>query len=283
MLTIKDLSFHYHNGRPIFKDVNFSLDRGEVFSILGVNGAGKSTLLNCVANLYTPQMGEILVNGESVRKMKLTEIAKKIGYVPQSHNAVYAFSVLEFVVMGRTPNIGILSSPQKKDYQLARKAMEQMHISHLADTPYTEISGGERQQAMIARVLTQEPQYILLDEPTAHLDYGNQFRTVSLVHALAQKGFGVIMTTHMPDFAIILDDKVGILDRTGHLIVGTAKEIMTEDRLSDLYQIEIKTQYIDFADRNICVVCSRKDKTDFFVQKPSSAEKNERISEETIR
>lgn len=261
ILEVKDLSYHYFNSRTIFENVNFSVDKREVLTIIGINGAGKSTLLNCIANLFKPEHGQILLNGAPMKGMKLTDIAKTIGYVPQIHNAVYPYTVLEFAVMGRTPYIGVLATPKKSDYEIAKDALAKMHILHLKDKAYTEISGGERQLALIARVLAQQPQLILLDEPTSHLDYGNQFRTVSMIKQLTKLGYGVIMTTHMPDHAIILDGKVGILDKQGHLLVGAASEILTDENLSELYGIHIKTQFITVADRRVCVICRDNDET----------------------
>ena len=255
ILEVQDLSFRYGGGRMIFHDVNFSMERGEVLSILGTNGAGKSTLLNCIANLFRPASGRILLDGKPMSSMSMTEVARIIGYVPQIHIPSYAYTVREFTVMGRTPYIGAFSKPSKEDYRIADEALERMRISHLRDKVYTEISGGERQQVAIARVITQQPQIILLDEPTAHLDYGNQYRVVRMVKELAGEGYAVIMTTHNPDHAIILDGKVAILDKNGVLGVGHAAETLTSDMLTGLYGLRVKTVYDADAGRNVCIVC----------------------------
>lgn len=255
ILQVKDLSFKYNNSRTIFHDVNFGLDKGEVLSILGTNGAGKSTLLNCLANLYKPASGDILLNGKSVKEMTMRDVAKVIGYVPQIHTPAYAYTVREFTVMGRTPYIGTFAKPSKEDYRIADEALERMGISHLRDKAYTEISGGERQQVTIARALTQQPQIILLDEPTAHLDYGNQYRVVQMVKELAEEGYSLIMTTHNPEHAVILNGKVAILNREGVLGVGQAADTLNGETLSKLYGLNIKTVFDPDAQRNICVVC----------------------------
>ena len=255
ILQVKDLSFKYNNSRTIFHDVNFGLDKGEVLSILGTNGAGKSTLLNCIANLYRPASGNILLNGKSMKEMTMREVARVIGYVPQIHTPAYAYTVREFTVMGRTPYIGTFAKPSKEDYRIADEALDRMGISHLRDKAYTEISGGERQQVTIARALTQQPQIILLDEPTAHLDYGNQYRVVQMIKELASEGYALIMTTHNPEHAVILDGKVAILDRKGVLGVGQAADTLNGETLSKLYGLNIKTVYDNDAQRNICVVC----------------------------
>lgn len=187
ILQVKDLSFRYDSSRRIFQNVNFELDKGEILSILGTNGAGKSTLLNCLAGLFRPESGEILLGGRSMKTMSMGDVAKTVGYVPQIHTPAYAYTVREFTVMGRTPYIGAFATPSKEDYRIADEALERMNISHIAGKSYTEISGGERQQVTIARALTQQPQIILLDEPTAHLDYGNQYRVVQMIKELAQE------------------------------------------------------------------------------------------------
>ena len=255
ILDVKNLSFRYGTGRTIFHDVSFSLDKGEVLSILGTNGAGKSTLLNCIANLFRPASGEIYLEGRAMSKMKMREVAQVVGYVPQIHTPAYAYTVREFTVMGRTPYIGAFAKPSPADYEMADAALERMGIYHLADKAYTEISGGERQQVTIARVITQQPKMILLDEPTAHLDYGNQYRVVQMIKQLSDEGYALIMTTHNPDHAIILNGKVAILNREGLLSVGQAADTLDHETLSTLYRLNIKTVYDEDAGRNICVVC----------------------------
>jgi iron complex transport system ATP-binding protein len=254
ILEVNNLSFHYHNSRTIFHEVSFSVDNGEVLSILGTNGSGKSTLLNCLANLYKLESGEILLNGQPMSKMNLRDVARVIGYVPQIHTPAYAYTVREFAVMGRTPYIGVFTTPSAEDYRIADEALDRMGIAHLQDKPYTEISGGERQQVTIARVIAQQPQLILLDEPTAHLDYGNQYRVVQMIRQLAAEGYALIMTTHNPEHAIILNGKVAILNREGVLGVGQAAETLSAETLSNLYELSIKTIYDDDAKRNVCCV-----------------------------
>ena len=254
ILDVQNLSYKYYNSDLIFHDVSFSLDAGEVMCILGTNGAGKSTLLNCVAGLFKPAGGSIFLNGSPMAGMSMRDIARVIGYVPQIHTPAYAYTVREFTVMGRTPYIGTFAKPSKEDYALADAALARLGIDGLAEKNYTEISGGERQQVTIARVLTQDPKLILLDEPTAHLDYGNQYRIVQMVRQLSEEGYALIMTTHNPEHAILLGGKVAILDRNGVLGVGPAREMLTSEMLTDLYGLPIKTVYDEDAGRNICVV-----------------------------
>ncbi len=254
ILEVKDLSFKYNkNLECIFHDVNFGLNEGEILTILGSNGAGKSTLLNCLANRVEPSCGEILLNGESIQQMNLKKVAKYIGCVPQNHTPVYDYSVRDFIVMGRAPHLGMMEKPSKKDYEIVDGVMKELGIEYLAQKAYTQISGGERQQALIGRASAQQPKIIMFDEPTNHLDYGNQLRTVHKIRGLAQKGYGVIMTTHMPDHAMLIGGNTAILNRDGTLDVGKTEEIITEKRLQELYQVDVKIVYIEEIGRKVCV------------------------------
>ena len=253
LLEVKDLAFSYNLQRRIFSGVNFSLDKGEIMSILGPNGAGKSTLLNCLANLLKPSGGKILLDGNLLSSIKPYEVARKIGYVPQIHTPAYAFSVRDFVVMGSAPYLGMFSRPSANDYDLVNKALEMLQIAHLADKAYTKISGGERQLATIARVIVQQPDIILLDEPTAHLDYGNQLRTIKMIKKLADRGYSIIITTHQPDHVIMLEGYAGILGYDGVMEFGNSKEILQEELLTKLYNTKIKLVQVSEVGRRLCV------------------------------
>lgn len=253
LLQVKNLSFSYQTQRLIFGGVNFALAKGEILSILGPNGAGKSTLLNCLANLLKPSAGEILLEGRPISSLKPKEVARSIGYVPQNHNPAYAFTVKDFAVMGRAPYLSAFARPSAADYELTDQVLTELRISHLAAKPYTEISGGERQMATIARVLVQQPAIILMDEPTAHLDYGNQLRTLRMVRELAKRGYTVIITTHQPDQVLMLGGYAGILGPDGILEFGKAKEILQEETLTRIYNTPIKLVQVAETARKLCV------------------------------
>ncbi|MGN0266483.1 MAG: ABC transporter ATP-binding protein [Lachnospiraceae bacterium] len=253
ILEVKNLNFSYHKKKPVFADVNFTLNQGETLTILGPNGAGKSTLLNCLANVLTPTGGDIFLEGKNIRETSLQDVARILGYVPQSHTPAYGYSVRDFVVMGRAPYLGMFQKPGRDDYALADRVIDQMNLTKLADQPYTEISGGERQQAAIARAIVQQPKIIMFDEPTNHLDYGNQLRTVKMIKNLADQGYAVIMTTHMPDHAILLGGKVAMLDYSGKLLVGEAGEILEEGLLKRIYRSDLHILYLEEVGRKVCV------------------------------
>lgn len=250
---VQKLAFSYPGGRTVVKDATFTLDKGEILTILGPNGAGKSTLFNCLANIRRPTSGRILLNGRNMTDMTVKEIAGIIGYVQQSHTPVFDYTVLHFVTMGRAAKVGIFSKPNAEDRQIAMDALETLHIAHLANRPYTQISGGERQMALIARALTQQPEAILLDEPTASLDFGRSTHILKLVQDMQAKGYSVIMTTHDPNHAILLGGKTAILDRNGELHVDLTKNIVTEERLRQLYDSDLHIVDIPALHRKACL------------------------------
>lgn len=252
-LEVKNLGFRYESKCPLFTNVNFRLEKGEIFSILGANGAGKSTLMNCIANLLTPDTGEILLDGQSLSSLSPIKIARHIGYVPQIHTPAYSYEVLDFVVMGRAPYISTFSQPSAEDYELAEQVLEDLGIWKLSHRPYTELSGGEQQQVAIARTIVQQPDIILLDEPTNHLDYGNQLRMIRMVRQLADKGYGVLITSHMPDHVLLLGGQVGLLRNDACLLTGPTEEILTEDNLNNLYHINVHMVYVKEVGRKVCI------------------------------
>lgn len=254
IIEAENVNFTYAKGtRQILKDVNLTLDEGQVMSILGPNGAGKSTLLNCIATLNNLDSGTIKLCGKDTKKMKPKEVASILSYVPQNHTPAFSYTVFNFVLMGRAPKVGMFEKPKTEDFEIVSKVLEEVGLAELADKLYTEISGGERQQATIARALVQEPKAILFDEPTAHLDFGNQIKTLRTIKSLAEKGYAIIITTHNPDHAIMLGGTTAILDKKGHLTVGPTEEIITEGTLKKVYDTKLKLSYFDEAGRYVCI------------------------------
>ncbi|MCL2492128.1 MAG: ABC transporter ATP-binding protein [Coriobacteriia bacterium] len=254
IIDVDDLSFRYPNGdRDVLSDVSFTVGPGEILSILGPNGSGKSTLLDCLASLRRPSAGTILVVGHNITTMSQREIARVIGYVPQIHIPAFSYRVLDFVLMGRAPNIGFLQKPGDEDIERAYNALEEVGITHLAQRNYLDISGGERQQTTIARAICQQPRVILFDEPTAHLDYGNQHRILTLIKHLSEHGFTVVITTHNPDHALLLGGNTAILSRQGTLTCGRSDEMLTEERLQELYGLDLRITHVPQAHRIACL------------------------------
>ena len=250
---ISGLRFAYPSGRDVLDGVSLGIEKGEVLSVLGPNGAGKSTLLGCMMALLRPQAGSITVGGRDIFTMSPQELAKKVSFVPQNLRPVFGYTVFEFVLMGRTPLISALGRPGAEDKKAAHEALERMGLSELADRPYTEISGGEMQQASIARAIVRKPEVILFDEPTAHLDFGNQLRTLRVIKELSREGYTTVITTHNPDHAILLGGTAAILSRDGKLRTGPTQELITEETLSEVYNSELKIRYIEELGRRVCL------------------------------
>lgn len=253
MLKVENARYSYTKGQAVFSDINFSLEKGEIFTILGPNGVGKSTLLNCLGNLLTLESGKIFVDGNEMSKIPINELAKEMGYIPQIHTPSFDYSVRDYIVMGRAPYMSMLKTPGKEEYDKVDEVMENMKISHMADKAYTRLSGGERQQVQIAKVLVQESKIILLDEPTNHLDYGNQIKVLKTLAELSAKGITILMTTHMPDHAILLGGKVGILSPGGRMEIGSSDEIITEEALNNIYNTDLHLVYINELRRKACI------------------------------
>ncbi|MBR0405712.1 MAG: ABC transporter ATP-binding protein [Eggerthellaceae bacterium] len=252
-LVIDHLGFSYAPSAQIFTDISFEVEAGSVVCLLGPNGCGKTTLLNCVIGLHKATSGSVSVDGESIEQLAGAQVAQLLGYVPQEITAAFDYTVLDYVVTGCAPHMKWFKRPGEAEYARAWESLERMGIERLADQSYARISGGERQQVSIARVLTQKPAFILLDEPTSHLDFGNQIRVLDLVKDLAREGFGLLMTTHNPDHVLMLDGKVVAMQRGGDYRFGNARDIVTAETLHELYGIEIAIEHSGAAKRDVCI------------------------------
>ena len=238
-IKLVNASFSY-GGKSIFNGLNLEVPQGQVFSILGANGCGKTTLLRCIYGALNLKMGNVYLEGNDIATMNAIEIAKRIGFVFQEHNPSFPYSVLEIVIMGRTPHLRMFDSPSKEDTEIALQSLRRMDIERLANQRYTEISGGERQLALIARTLAQEPDIILLDEPTASLDFKNQSLILNTVNKLAAQGLTIIMTTHFPNHALLYSSRAALMKRGGFIGVGETNDVINEESLSATYGIPVK-------------------------------------------
>jgi iron complex transport system ATP-binding protein len=239
VLKVDALAFGFP-GRTIGRDVSFSLGAGQVMCVLGPNGGGKTTLFRTVLGLLDRHSGSIRIDDNSLESLSRPEIAKLIGYVPQGHSGYFAYTVREFVLMGRTAHMGIFSAPSKKDFEVADRAVASLGMSQLADRPVTEISGGERQLALVARALAQEPRLLVLDEPTASLDFGNQVRVLERIAALARSGIAILFSSHDPDHAFLCAQRALLLAEGRALEIGAPREVIRPDTLQRLYGVSVQ-------------------------------------------
>lgn len=254
LYNIQNLHFSYRaKGPEVLRGVNLSIRQGEILTVLGRNGAGKSTLFSCMLGMKKPQQGSIHIQGRSISTMTEREIASVVGFVPQSHNPAFSYTVEEFVLMGCAAKIGLLSSPGEREREKTYEALEKMGITHLAQRPYTELSGGERQQVTIARAIVGEPKIILFDEPTAHLDFANQVKVLRIVKKLSEDGYAVAMTTHDPNHALLLGGYTAILGSNGKITWGETETIVTQENLEKVYGADICLQPWPEIGRSVCV------------------------------
>jgi iron complex transport system ATP-binding protein len=251
LIETRQLGIGY-SARTIGADLNVSLKAGEVLCLLGPNGSGKTTLFKSMLGLIAVSSGEVRVQGEPLGALSRAEIARRVSYVPQAHAAHFPFSVADMVVMGRTAHQGLFAMPSAADREAASAALAQVRIEGLRDQDYTRLSGGQRQLVLIARALAQAAPAIIMDEPTASLDFGNQVLVLREVRKLADAGLGIILSTHDPDHAFAIADRVALLNDGRILGIGGPADVLTPARLSEVYGVEVEIARL--ADgRTICV------------------------------
>lgn len=251
LFEVKNISFRYDD-EEIFSDISFSVDKGDVLCILGPNGTGKTTLIKCLNGLHDIDSGEILINGKNIRELSFRQISKHIGYIPQSHIPSFPFKVFDVVLMGRAPYLNLTDSPREEDEKIALNALKTLGIEDLKDKEYTNLSGGERQLVFLARVLCQKPDILILDEPTSHLDFGNQIKLLEIIDNLSRTGLSIIMSSHFPDHAFLSSNKVAILKDKKFIDFGSPDSVITEENLRKAYSIDVKLLKLD-DNRKVCV------------------------------
>lgn len=239
-LSIKNASFGYNGREPVWENINLEVREGECLCLLGPNGCGKTTLFNCIAGTYALNSGSIRINRKNVQDFSIHELARTMGIVFQDHVAPFPYSSLEVVRMGRTPHLGMFESPSKQDTQMAYRVMNELGIAHLAEKSYTHISGGERQLVLIARTLCQEPEIILFDEPTSHLDFKNQAMILQTIKRLSGQGMTIVLTSHFPNHVWKIGTAVAMLGNRHLVAQGPVEKVMTEENLSETYGVAVK-------------------------------------------
>jgi iron complex transport system ATP-binding protein len=245
-LEAQGLGYGYP-GRAVGRDLNLALGAGEVLCVLGPNGGGKTTLFRTLLGLLAAQAGEVRLEGRALGALARSEVARRMGYVPQGHAAQFAFTVRDSVLMGRTAHIGLFAAPGAADRAAADRAIETLGIGTLAERVLTELSGGERQLAMIARALAQGARALVLDEPTASLDFGNQVRVLREIRRLAAEGYAVVFSSHDPGQAFLAASRVLLLAHGGAFRQGAPEEVITAENLRAVYGVDVRVAPIDGA------------------------------------
>ncbi len=239
-LEVMDANCGYEQGKAVQRYLNFSVENGEICCVLGPNGCGKSTVFKSVLGLIPLLSGKITVDGSDTSKWSASKLADTMAYVSQNHVPPFPYKVKDVVMLGRMNKIGYMGRPKPNDRHIIDEAMQDMGIYDMRERIYMELSGGELQLVMIARALAQQPQVMVLDEPTAALDYGNAVRVIEKVRSLRDRDLAVIMTTHSPDHAFLCRSNVVLLQKNEPMIFGSAEEVITEANMRNAYGVDVK-------------------------------------------
>ncbi|QDR79873.1 Fe(3+) dicitrate transport ATP-binding protein FecE [Sporomusa termitida] len=227
---------------PILKDISAALPGGQFCALVGPNGSGKTTLMRCINAILTPFSGRILVANQDVARLSRSQTARLIGFVPQITHSVFAFTVLEMVLMGSAARLNAWSAPSRQDRSKAQAICEEIGIRHLAAQPFQQLSGGQKQLVLLARALFQETPVLLLDEPTSHLDFCNQHKMMALVRdIIKRKNATALITLHDPNLVLNYCD-AALLMKEGRLIsAGPIEQALSDTSLQQAFGDNIQT------------------------------------------
>jgi iron complex transport system ATP-binding protein len=233
-LAVRGLSFAYGD-HQVLDEVDLDLVPGELCALFGPNGSGKTTLYRCILG-HLPHQGTVTLDDDDLSKLSLPEVARRIAYVPQQHTNPFPFTVLDMVLMGRTPHLGGVFGPRRRDVLACLDVLDQVGLQEERDRTFHTLSGGQRQLVLIARALVQDCQVMLLDEPTASLDFGNQMLVWRTVRSLALEGRTVLVCTHEPNHVLWFCDRAVALGRGGRMVAdGPPHRVITEELVATLY------------------------------------------------
>ncbi len=235
-ISAENLSYAYPDGTRVLEDLCFAVEAGSFFIIIGPNGSGKTTLVKAVAGLLRPDGGRIDVLGRPLASYSRRAVARRIAYVSQQTSVDFPFRVTDAVLMGRAPHLGTFGIESARDRELAGQAMAFTEVEHLAGRRIDQLSGGERQRALIARAICQEPEIILLDEPTAALDIAHQLRMMDLMEKMKhEKKVTVVMVSHDINLAAMYADQLMLIHKGGLVKCGSPGEVLSYDTLEAVY------------------------------------------------
>lgn len=254
LLHVADLDVSL-SGTLIVHGVGFDLQQGQLACILGPNGCGKTTTLRALLGLIPHQRGEVVVDGRPTDSLSERQRAKLFAYVPQVRELPFWYSVKEVVQLGRTPYLGPLSQLNAHDHQIVHRAMERMGLLQLQNRPLGRLSGGQQQLAFIARALAQQPRVLVMDEPCASLDFGNQQLVLGQIRSLAREGMGVLMVTHDPNHALGYAQKVVVMQAGRVVAAGQPDQVLSDQLFWQLYHQQLHVTQVTWQGqtKTVCV------------------------------
>lgn len=226
-LRATGLRFAYPGGPQLLRDVDLTLEAGQPLCLLGPNGTGKTTLMRCILGFERLAAGRVEIDGRDLATLRRVDAARVMAYVPQDTATVFPFPVFDVVLMGRSPHLRFIAGPTPDDRRVTENALARLGIGHLAERRFHELSGGERQMVLIARALAQGSRLLVMDEPCAGLDLGNEVRLIRVIRTLAREGYGILLTTHDPDHAFAIGGQVALL-KDGRLRGPAPPEVLLD-------------------------------------------------------
>lgn len=244
LLSIIDLSAAYEADNLVIAEFNLQVPAGSITAILGPNGAGKTTLLHTILGKMKQRSGVVSILDKPTEQYSRRELGRLMSLVPQSERVPFEYSLRDYVLFGRTPYLNPLEMPGEQDWQLADEVIARVGLNDLADRPVSRLSGGERQLAMLARALAQQPRLLLMDEPASHLDLANKLRLLEIMTALASQGLTVLLTTHEPEIASRVADYLVLIRRGKLMFAGSMADGFTPENLSACYGVPIDLQTV---------------------------------------
>jgi iron complex transport system ATP-binding protein len=245
IIEVDNASFSYGQ-QKVLENISLKVKEGEIFCLFGPNGCGKTTLIQCLLGILKTSSGAIRLRGRDIRSMKTVEIARELAYIPQVHEKPFPFKVIDVVLMGRVSYTGLFSLPKKEDRKTAEEALERVGMLSFKDKPYTQLSGGETQLVLVARALAQQTPVLVMDEPTAHLDFRNELVFLeTIAHLVKDTKITVVMATHFPNHAFYFENsntgsRVALMNERMFYAQGSPDEVLTEHNMYDIFKIKSK-------------------------------------------